>query len=244
MTLVEVRSLSKKFATLRGERSLFKTIRGLVGGGENIGTRGFSLRDISFTLASGEKLGLVGRNGSGKTTLLRLIAGIFRPSSGEVRVGIRPTCLLSLNAGMFQDLSVEENARFLFEVLFRNSKCSRRAIDEIIEFAGLSEDRDLSVKHLSRGQRQRLSLSAFLSSNSDLVLFDEAFAFVDQDFLARSREKFREVTRSSTTVIYTSHDLDFIEQHTSRVLWLEDGRLRMLGESREVLSQYRSSFGA
>jgi ABC-2 type transport system ATP-binding protein/lipopolysaccharide transport system ATP-binding protein len=213
-------------------------------GGDSLRRERWALRDLTFTIAQGEKLALVGRNGCGKTTLLRLISGIYRPTSGRLEVGGVPATLLDCSSGFLRELSVVDNI-YLFGALHGIDRaalapCERRVLEQA-ELLPLAE---APLKDLSLGQVQRLGLSTFSHTRSDFLVLDEVIANLDPGFLQKIEGFFAAIADSDRTVIMTSHDASFLRRYCSTALWLEDGRIRRKGPFREVIDEYEATFGA
>lgn len=234
--------LGKRFHVLRSERTTLRALRAAMSG-EPLRRDLWALRDVSFEIARGAKLAIVGKNGSGKTTLLRLLAGIYAPTCGALTVASRPRPLFSCKVGFARDLSVAENV-----VLFGVVHGIRRARllaerDAILARAGLEELAHAPLKDLSTGQVQRLALTVFAETDADFVVLDEVIGNVDAGFLRQADAFFRALSTSSRTVIMTSHDAAFLAEYCEDAMWIDDGRVRLHGRFDAVLREYERSFG-
>ncbi len=200
-----------------------------------------AVNDVSFELRRGEVVGLVGQNGSGKSTLLRLLSGVFRPTSGTVRVRGRVAALLELGAGFDQRLSGREN-------VYMNASgygLSRHEVDDrmdgILEQADIGRFVDLPVEIYSSGMRQRLGFAVTTALEPDILIADEITAVGDVSFAERCYDHFERVCAGGSTVLLASHSLDRLESVTDRVLWIDDGVLRGDGEPSDVINRYREA---
>jgi len=199
-----------------------------------------AVRDVSFTVARGEAFGLIGSNGSGKSTLLKLVAGILRPDSGAVAVDGRVAALIELGAGFHPEISGRENVYINGAVL----GLSRREVDarfeSIVEFSGLADFIDEPVKTYSSGMYVRLGFAVAIHTDPDVLLVDEVLAVGDEAFSHRCLRKIEELLASGRTLLFVSHSLALMESVCDRVLWLEGGEARLVGEPRRVIDAYRA----
>jgi ABC-type polysaccharide/polyol phosphate transport system ATPase subunit len=202
-----------------------------------------ALKEISFTVHTGECVGIIGSNGAGKSTLLSLILGTARPTSGSVLVRKRPTPLLELGAGFHNDLTGRENI-FINGVLMglTASEVSKH-FDAIVAYSGLNDFIDMPVRTFSNGMTMRLAFSIAIHTHPELLLIDEVLAVGDEQFHKKSKETLLSLVRSGVTTVLVSHELDSMEQLCSRVLWLDHGSIVADGEPRAVMEQYRAVAG-
>ena len=196
------------------------------------------LRDISFSLGSGERLGLIGGNGAGKTTLLRALAGIYEPVWGRVRMRGRIGTLLDTQLGMNMELTGVENVRL--RCLFHGMSKSRiRAVlDNVAEFAELGDFISLPVKTYSSGMLVRLAFGLATAITPDILLMDEWFMAGDITFLEKARKRLETLVQESDALIMSSHQPDVVRQWCTRLIWLENGQIRRDGPTDEVLDAY------
>ena len=197
------------------------------------------LRDVSFTLAPGEVLGVIGVNGAGKSTLLQLLAGVTQPSEGRVEVRGRTAALLELGAGFSPELTGRENVILGGLSLGLSRQEIEARLDEIIEFAGLARHIDRPVRTYSSGMTVRLAFSVATSIQPDVLIIDEALSVGDGLFAKKSFDRIQQIRAAGATVIFCSHALYHIECFCHRVLWLHDGRIQALGDVPQVLTRYR-----
>lgn len=199
-----------------------------------------AVRGVSFDVAEGESVGLVGSNGSGKSTLLGALTGLLPVESGSVRVRARPT-LLGVNAALRPALSGRRNIIIGGLAMGFSRREIDRMVDEIVDFAGLEEFIDLPLRTYSSGMRARLTFSIATAQTPEILLIDEALAVGDAEFRSRSAERIEKIRADAGTVILVSHDLAEIERSCDRALWLERGEVLLAGEPEAVLDAYRSS---
>lgn len=197
-----------------------------------------ALNDVSFEIEAGETFGIIGSNGSGKSTMLKLLAGILKPTSGTIAVRGRLSALIELGAGFHPEISGRENV-FINGIMLGLSKAEiSEKFDEIVAFAELADFIDNPVRTYSSGMFMRLGFSVATHVNPDVLLIDEVLAVGDQSFIHKCLERIFEFKRRKKTIIIVSHDLGAIEKLCTRVAWLANGELKMIGAAREVIDSY------
>jgi lipopolysaccharide transport system ATP-binding protein len=200
-----------------------------------------ALRNITFSLRSGDRLGLIGHNGAGKTTLLRLLAGIYEPVAGRVTIDGSLNALLDPQLGMNVDLTGRENImlRGLYNGLPRS--VLPRLEEDVAEFAGLGDFLDLPVRIYSSGMLVRLGFALATAIRPQILLMDEWFLAGDASFMERARARLEDMVRGADILVLSSHMLSAVEEWCTRVVWMEQGRVRADGPAADVLAQYRAS---
>ncbi|MBQ1261405.1 MAG: ABC transporter ATP-binding protein [Clostridia bacterium] len=198
----------------------------------------FALSDVSFSVGRGEVLGIVGSNGAGKSTLLKVIAGILTPTSGELSVKGRVVPMLELGSGFDDDLTGRENIFLNGAILGYSEQFLRERFDEIVEFSGLYDFLDVPVRNYSSGMVMRLAFSIASMVEPDVLIVDEILAVGDARFQEKSYTRMLELMHRGTTVLLVSHDLGQIRRLCDRVLWLDGGRVRRIGDTQEVCDAY------
>ncbi len=198
-----------------------------------------ALSDVSFDVARGETLGVVGSNGSGKSTLLKLLAGIVRPTRGTLAVSGKLAALLELGAGFHPEISGRENVEITGLLLGLTRRQIVERLPDIVRFAGVEEFLDAPVKTYSSGMAVRLGFAIAAHSNPDVLLVDEVLAVGDEAFSHRALEKFAEFERAGKTLVFVSHDLPLVAERCRRALWLDRGRVAADGPSAETVALYR-----
>jgi len=233
---IEFAQVSKRFQIQEG-RTLREFVPALFRG------RGWSppfyaLRDVSFRVARGETLGIIGRNGSGKSTILKLIAGVMAPSEGEINVYGRVSPLIELGAGFHPDLTGRENVFLNASILGMSRKEVSARFDEIISFAELWDFVDTPVKRYSSGMYIRLGFSVAVHSDPEILLIDEVLAVGDAAFQEKCLARMNNFRRLGKTMVFVSHDMDQVRQVCDRVLLLHEGELLAEGKPDEVIRRY------
>jgi lipopolysaccharide transport system ATP-binding protein len=198
------------------------------------------LHDVSFDVAKGERVGLIGRNGAGKTTLLQILCGITRPTKGEFFVEGRIAPILALGSGFDGLLTGRENARIGAAIL----GLSRREVDACIEgiaaFADIGPSFEQPMRTYSSGMIARVAFAICAHANADILIVDEALSVGDEVF-QRKCEAFISEFANSGTILIVSHDLDFLQHLCDRVIWLDNGVVRLQGEPAQVIAAYREA---
>ena len=197
-----------------------------------------ALSDISFTVAKGEAVGIIGKNGSGKSTLLKLIAGVSVPSRGTLAVDGRAAALLELGAGFHPEYTGIRNIYLNGTVNGRTKAEIAARLPEILRFADIGDYASEPVKTYSDGMFLRLAFAAAALDEPDILIVDEALAVGDFLFQAKCFRLFETLRAKGTTILFVSHDIDAIRRFCSRVLWLDHGRLRMDGAVDTVTAAY------
>jgi len=197
-----------------------------------------ALRDISFTLHGGDRLALIGSNGAGKTTLLRTLAGIYEPVAGHVRVEGSLNALLDTSLGMNLDLTGRENImlRGLYNGLPPAALAKLEA--DVCEFTGLSDFIDLPVRIYSSGMMVRLGFAMTTAIRPQILLMDEWILAGDSEFIERAKLRLEAMVRGAEILVLSTHDVSIVRTWCTRVIWLDQGRIRADGPPEQVLEQY------
>jgi lipopolysaccharide transport system ATP-binding protein len=200
-----------------------------------------ALSDINLHLESGDRLGLVGSNGAGKTTLLRVLAGIYEPVLGSLRVKGSLNALLDPNLGMNVELTGRENIllRGLYNGLPRSAL--PRLEDDVADFAELSDFLDLPVRIYSAGMVVRLGFALATAIKPQILLMDEWFLAGDATFMDKARIRLEEMVRGADILVLSSHSIPIVKSWCTRVLWLDQGQIVADGQADEVLGRYLGS---
>ena len=202
-----------------------------------------ALRRVSFDIYPGEILGIIGKNGSGKSTLLRVLAGIIKPDSGTVDMGKRRISLLAVNSSMMADLSGHDNIYLIGLQLGFSRAEIRKQYDSIVKFAELEKFIAQPVRTYSSGMRSKLSFSIAVHLVTEVLLIDELLSVGDMAFRQKSYAKMKELIKDKNhTVVIVSHDLGRLRNLCNRVLWLDQGRLRVIGNPRYIIEAYQRQY--
>jgi ABC-2 type transport system ATP-binding protein len=200
-----------------------------------------ALKDINFTVDRGEVLAIVGHNGAGKSTLLKILSRVLPPTNGVVKVNGSVAPMLELGAGFNPELSGEDNI-LLFGVLLGNStKEMKSKVTEIAEWAGLTEQIQLPLRTYSSGMMARLAFAVATFQKTDVLIIDEILGVGDADFQIKSRARMMELIGHGEATILVSHDPTTVESLATKVLWLDHGRQKMFGTTKEVMDAYRQT---
>lgn len=197
-----------------------------------------ALDGVSFDVFQGETLGIIGGNGSGKSSVLKILAGIFKPDSGNcVRSNVKVS-LQTLAAGFDNELTGRDNAIISSMLLGHSKKNALANLDEIFYFSELNDAFFQPVKTYSSGMRTRLGFSVAITMQADVLLIDEVLGVGDAAFRKKAEDAILEVMNSEKTVVFVSHSLGQIKRLCTRVVWLEKGKVMMVGKTDDVLHQY------
>lgn len=198
------------------------------------------LNRVSLQLFRGETLGIIGRNGAGKTTMLRLMAGIFRPTLGEIRRQPGATCaMLSLGLGFQDALSGRDNALLAAMLQGATRRQAQAWLADIREFSELGQSFEEPVKTYSSGMRARLGFTTALMTHVDILLIDEVLSVGDAAFREKALDAMKQRISGEQTVVFVSHAEGQIKQLCNRALWIEGGEIRAEGAPEGVLREYR-----
>jgi lipopolysaccharide transport system ATP-binding protein len=198
----------------------------------------WALKDVSFAIAQGEVVGIIGRNGAGKSTLLKVLSRICEPTEGRVRISGRIGALLEVGTGFHPELTGRENTFLNGAILgMRRAEIERR-FDEIVAFSEVEKFIDTPVKHYSSGMFLRLAFAVAAHLDPDILLVDEVLAVGDVRFQQKCLGKMESVSREGRTVLFISHNMPSVTRLCPRAILLEDGKVVMDGPTREVISRY------
>ena len=233
---IRIKDLNIYYKELHGysiKRMLFK-------GGAKKAPASHAVKDLSLDVKQGDILGIIGKNGSGKSTLLNTVGGIFAPDSGEVELFGQSVALLSIGVGFEKNLSGRENIILNGLLMGFSEEAIREKMDEIIEFSELGEFIDKPVKTYSKGMHSKLAFSITAFLETDIILIDEILSVGDEHFKKKSSKKMKElISDENRTVLIVSHSISTLKALCTKMLWMHDGRIKMLGDTAEVLAAYQ-----
>jgi len=234
---IELKEVTKKYKLYKSPKERFLDFTTPLKYGKDF----YALRNVDFQAEKGEAIGFVGINGSGKSTLSNIISGIIPETNGEVIVN-GETSIIAVNAGMKDDLTGRENLRLKCLMLGFSPKQIQNVELEIIDFSELDEFIDQPFKSYSSGMKSRLGFSISVHVNSDILIIDEALSVGDKTFYKKSIDKMNEFKKQGKTIIFVSHNHPQIRQFCDKVLWLEFGKVKSFGPSKEVMDEYETFF--
>lgn len=198
----------------------------------------WALQDVSFSVEKGEVLGLVGANGAGKSTMLKVISGILKPTKGTVTVHGNIVPMLELGSGFDLELSGRENIFLNGAILGYSEEFLKEKYQEIVVFSELGEFIEMPLRNYSSGMVTRLAFSIATVVKPDVLIVDEILSVGDSAFQHKSKNRMIELMSGGTTVLLVSHSAEQITELCSRAIWLEKGRMKMIGPAEEVCRAY------
>ncbi len=220
---------------------LKKTVLSVLEGKYRQPAKKLVLEQIDLVVKTGDKIGIIGANGAGKSTLLKVICGILKPTKGSVRVRGQIAPLIELGAGFDPEITVMDNI-LLYGVLLGFSRADMIArASSILEFAELEEYALVPVKALSSGMVARLGFAIATDVQPDILILDEVLSVGDQSFRNKCKQRIEKFWEANATVLVVSHDLTFILQSCDRVVWLEKGKIKLVGSTATAVQHYLES---
>ena len=198
----------------------------------------WALKDVQFEVEKGEVVGFIGSNGAGKSTMLKVIAGVMKPTKGNVEVYGNICPMIELGAGFDMDLTARENIFLNGAVLGYSKKFIEEKFDEIVEFSELKNFLDVPVRNFSSGMVARLAFSIATVVDPEILIVDEILSVGDIAFQKKSSNKMKSMIGGGTTVLFVSHSLTQIEEVCDKVVWLEHGKVQKIGPAKEICKEY------
>jgi ABC-2 type transport system ATP-binding protein len=236
-TAVAIRDVSKRFRIYH-ERAYTLKER-LVSFRRTTYEEFWALKDVSFEIDASQTAGLIGPNGSGKSTLLKMVAGIIRPTSGEIATRGRIASLLELGAGFHPDLTGRENIFMNASILGLTRKQTTRFFDAIVDFAGLERFIDTQVRHYSSGMYVRLGFAVAVHVDPEILIVDEVLAVGDEAFQRKCLSRIRDFQRDGRTIVFVTHAVDQIREICTQAFFLAKGQVAHAGRPSDVVDAYR-----
>ena len=200
-----------------------------------------ALDNISFSVANGEKLGIIGLNGSGKTTLLRTVSGIFQPSKGKVKINGIVSPLLDFNTGFEQNLTGVENIKIRLMFLGLSRLEAEEKIPSIVEFSELGDFIHQPVRTYSAGMSLRLAFAASTAIHPEILVADEVIGTGDAQFAIKAKKRLENFLSLDCTMVLSSHSMDLVQNYCGRIIWLKNGEVIADGDSEKVIKEYEKS---
>ena len=202
-----------------------------------------ALNNINLEIKKGEVFGLVGLNGCGKSTLLKIISGIYKPSTGSVKVYGSLAPLIELGAGFDMDLTARENIYLNGSVLGYSKEYIEEKFDEIVDFTELHQFIDVPMKNYSSGMVARVGFAIATVTTPDILIVDEILSVGDFLFQEKCEKRIADLMNKGTTIIIVSHSIDQIKRLCDRVAWIEKGEIKMIGETENICDLYSQTAG-
>ncbi|ROP65770.1 ABC-type polysaccharide/polyol phosphate transport system ATPase subunit [Curtobacterium sp. PhB130] len=236
---VTVDHVSKRFRMYSERNDSLKSM--VMRGKKSVHEDFWALKDVSFEVPHGTTFGLIGKNGSGKSTLLKCLAKILWPEQGSITARGKQASLLEVGSGFHPELSGRENVFLNGSILGMSRKEVTRKFDEIVSFSGVGHFIDQPVKNYSSGMYVRLGFSVAVAVTPDILVVDEVLAVGDATFQKRCRTKFKEMKEEGRTVILVSHSMSTVKDMCDEVAWLNEGELKMIGKTNDVIGAYNKT---
>ncbi len=199
----------------------------------------WALKNVSFDIEQGDRVGIIGRNGAGKSTLLKILSRISEPTSGSIRIKGRVASLLEVGTGFHPELTGRENIFLNGAILGMNRVEIRKKFDEIVDFAEIEKFLDTPVKRYSSGMYVRLAFAVAAHMEPEVLVVDEVLAVGDAQFQKKCLGKMEDVSKNEgRTVLFVSHQMNAIENLTNRAIYLKNGSVNCIGETAEIVNHY------
>ena len=240
---ISVKNISKDFYLPHEKSSSIKgAIVSVFHKKDKSGDTQHALRNVSFDIKEGEFFGILGRNGSGKSTLLKILAEIYQPTAGSVKVEGKLVPFIELGVGFNPELTGRENVYLNGALLGFSQKEIDERYDEIVQFAELEEFMDQKLKNYSSGMQVRLAFSVATRANADILLVDEVLAVGDADFQRKCYHFFQSLKKQKKTVVFVSHDMSAVREFCDRAVLIEDSRVIESGRGDLIAAKYSQLF--
>ena len=198
----------------------------------------WALKDIDFRINKGDVVGIIGANGAGKSTLLKVVSGVYKPTTGTVEVNGKISPMIELGAGFDGELTARENIYLNGAILGYSKEFLEQKFDEIVEFSELKDFLDVPVKNFSSGMVAKLAFSISTIVDPEVLIVDEILSVGDIKFQEKSKNKMMSMIEGGTTVLYVSHSIDSIKELSSKVIWLDHGKIIKMGNAKEICDEY------
>ena len=241
MNIIEAKNISFAYRVLNKQHSSLKTLfRDFLHGKVSIEDY-VAIKDITFEIKKGETVAIIGKNGAGKSTLLKILARVINPTTGSILITGQVAPMIELGAGFNSELTGKENILFYSALLDRDIDRVKPRINEIINWAGVADHLDYQLRTYSTGMVARLAFSVATDEIPDILLIDEVLSVGDGEFAIKSKQRLVEILDSGCTVIMVSHDLATVAELAQKVIWIEKGQIKMVGQPAEVIAAYQVS---
>lgn len=200
-----------------------------------------ALDHVNLEIRKGEVLGIIGPNGAGKSTILKLISKVTVPDSGIVKTSGTIGALIELGAGLHPELTGKENIFLYGAILGMKKREVENKFDEIVDFSEIRDFLDMPIKRYSSGMYARLGFAVAVNMNPDILLIDEVLAVGDESFQKKCFAKIKQIKNQGTTIVFVSHNTEWVSALCNRAIWLEHGTVQKDGRPKQVISAYRNN---
>jgi len=259
-SVIDVENLSKKYVISHQTRESYISLRDVLTNGakraigkllhplsakelDEVREEFWALKDISFDIQQGDRVGIVGRNGAGKSTLLKILSRITEPSSGRARITGRAASLLEVGTGFHPELTGRENIFLNGAILGMNRSEIRKKFDEIVAFAEVDKFLDTPVKHYSSGMYVRLAFAVAAHLEPEILIVDEVLAVGDAQFQKKCMGKMETAGKEGRTILFVSHNMHAVQAMCNKSIWLHDGKIERIGDTSYVVNEYLNRGG-
>lgn len=201
-----------------------------------------ALQDVSLTVEKGESVALIGLNGCGKSTLLKTVAGVLKPFKGSVRVYGTVAPLIELGAGFDHDLTARENVFLNGAILGYDRKSMEKHYEDIVQFSELRDFMDVPIKNFSSGMLARLAFAIATIGTPDILIVDEVLSVGDFRFQQKCEKRIQQMMKKDTSILFVSHSIDQVKKLCTKTVWIEKGKVKMIGPTEEVCALYEQAY--
>ena len=201
-----------------------------------------ALQDVSLTVEKGESVALIGLNGCGKSTLLKTVVGVLKPFKGSVRVYGTVAPLIELGAGFDHDLTARENVFLNGAILGYDRKSMEKHYEDIVEFSELRDFMDVPIKNFSSGMLARLAFAIATIGTPDILIVDEVLSVGDFRFQQKCEKRIQQMMKKDTSILFVSHSIDQVKKLCTKTVWIEKGKVKMIGPTEEVCALYEQAY--